>query len=364
MLSTSSRRSSWWAELSEFGEEVLMVSRLKLGITQIEMAKRCGLSQSEISRMERGLVTPKDIPSFESICSGYNLNQKDCDQYRELVLGVKAKRGQYDLVPDLLKIETTNIINLHKRGNPTLAYEQAKSLREWYINHNAAVTEKTLENISELILLESSCLWDVFPPDKAKIMTDELLKLSYKLTKMTNSQIVKNNLLINLGFRAYLMKNFTEADLHFGNVDLEKLSNSKFDILRIQIVVSGKNQNIKRLADLENIATDLVSKNLGITATERAYLYEGLANAYGTIDPTKAYVFIKKSIDLLNTEANKPDFWKLRYIQSVRTLSLIVSIRKSLKDTAFDKNINNALRLCDEGGFARHKQQILQWLNV
>lgn len=340
----------------------MLISRLKLNITQTEIARICGISQSEVSRLERGLVTPKDIPSFESVCVSYKLDIIQKDKYAELVLGRKSKTITNDLVPPLLKLQVNNILDLHKRGNPLLAYEQAKSLREWYTNNTGVITEKALEYISELILLESSCLWDTLPPEKAKKMTEDLLLLSYKLTTMSSSPVIKNNLLLNLGFRAYLQNNFSEAELHFSKVSLDKISGSKFNILRAQIVISGKNQNLKRLELLETAAVKLVSQKQNITNTEVAYLFEGLANAYSHINSGKAYLYIKKSIMLLNSESGKPKFWKLRYIQSSRTLSLIVKDSRRLKDRYFNTIVHRALKLCDEGGFIRHKQQILQSL--
>jgi predicted transcriptional regulator len=47
----------------------ILAARMELGLTQVELAQRCGIRQSNISRIENGTVSPS-IATLQKIAAG------------------------------------------------------------------------------------------------------------------------------------------------------------------------------------------------------------------------------------------------------------------------------------------------------
>ena len=50
----------------------LQEARARAGLTQVELSKRCGIDQAEISRIERGMANPS-VETLERIATGLNM---------------------------------------------------------------------------------------------------------------------------------------------------------------------------------------------------------------------------------------------------------------------------------------------------
>jgi len=88
-LDLEAQKMHWRSRLLDFGEDVLLEKRRKLRKTQLEISKNIGLNQSQISRLERGLTRPLDIPTIEAVCSAYKLSLKEKQEYFKLSLGIE-----------------------------------------------------------------------------------------------------------------------------------------------------------------------------------------------------------------------------------------------------------------------------------
>ena len=96
--------------------------------------------------------------------------------------------------------------------------------------------------------------------------------------------------------------------------------------------------------------------NPKVDQINKAYLMEGLGKAYSFIDKKKAISVLHDSQELMDSLISNPLFWKIRYVQLIRSYLMATS---GLDEERLKiKNIDLALRICDQCGFMRHKQQI------
>src|SRR6266567_1202595 len=134
------KQSFWRSNLYEFCEEVLVVNRKKYKLSQKTIAGNLGINQSEVSRIERGIVKPKNIVITKSICDVYRLNLHEKQKYLELTSGI-SNYIDTSLVASLLDSQIDSIAILNRSGSPMPAITQSKQLREW-ITSNINLNDK------------------------------------------------------------------------------------------------------------------------------------------------------------------------------------------------------------------------------
>ena len=80
-------RGEWFQHLAEFG---LLLAQKREGraISQSEMARRIGTSQSRISRIEMGLGIPKDLPIAQAYAVCYQLGAEETQEWLQLLYGL------------------------------------------------------------------------------------------------------------------------------------------------------------------------------------------------------------------------------------------------------------------------------------
>ncbi|HKC04703.1 MAG TPA: helix-turn-helix transcriptional regulator [Patescibacteria group bacterium] len=359
-----SQKSHWWSLLSEFGEEVLVKKRLLLVITQDEMARRCGINQSEISRIERGLATPQNVPTFSNICEQYKLNLNEKDKFAELVTGTKNPHNTDTSsgILRLLKDQIAFVANLNRSGNPKMAIKQSEIIRAWLNNDSTKFTisndKKIKMQLSLLLLEESAAWWDVAGNK------DELIKMTRALLAESLSLDPNDNFyLTNEVFHAYILGNYAKAIEIFPKIKNIKTNdghNWGIELLRIRAIVSAQTNDLHIFTHLESEVKKQLS-NSRVDDVNKAYLLEGLGKAYSFLDKDKAIQFLSESQKLMDSLILSPLFWKIRYVQLSRSWLMATKSMPKERNKIL-KNINIALQICDQCGFIRHKNQILELL--
>ncbi|HET7099077.1 MAG TPA: helix-turn-helix transcriptional regulator [Patescibacteria group bacterium] len=356
-----SQKSYWWSLLSEFGEEVLLVRRVALGITQADMAKRCGIDQSEISRIERGLATPQNIPALNNLCKEYKLNNDHKERFAELVTGTKNPQT-YDNsrgISQLLKDQIVFVANLNRSGNPKMAIKQSEIIRTW-VNNKATKSiisnnKKIIKQFSLLLLEESAAWWDIAEDENELIMKTKPLLREAFLLDPNNSFYLTNQ-----AFHYYILGKYDKAmDIIPKIIDIKTNDghNWGIELLRIRTVIAAKIQDLRLFRNLEREIQKQLSSSV-VDQINKAYLLEGLGKAYSYIDKKKALSILHESQTLMDSLISNPIFWKIRYVQLARSWMI------ATKDTPIErkkilKKIEMALQICDQCGFFRHKKQIL-----
>ncbi len=357
------KKSYWRSELYEFCEEAFVNNRKAFKLTQKRISSILGLNQSEISRIERGVTTPKDITTIEAICAAYRLTPAQRSKYLELTYGLPTNNTS-DLLSELVDTQTAFIANLNRSGSPMLAIKQSENLREWLENNivlangnNANIKDK----ICHLLLEESAAWWDVMVPDKTQAITEPLIEKMEKFSEEDKSSLSKDYLLTNKGFHSYIKGDNHEAKDYFEKVINSELLKGKlwgYEVLRAYTVTVGKLKDAAALSRAENRIYQLV-QDPKIDDTQKGYLLEGLGQAYINLNHVKSQNFFDAAYKHINEARKNPNFLNIRYVQLTRSyllfLNKIASNTVNLLDVA-----KSALDETEKSGFVRHQQQIQQ----
>ena len=124
------------SRLQEFGAEVLRPKRLKQGLTQQQMARKIGIHQSRISRIERGLGKPEDYASARAFVVHYQLDRADAEVWLHLLFGL----------PDL-RLGISSPIYRSQAYLPLAAAEQ-----DVFLEHLVALNQDYLHRIYQIRL--------------------------------------------------------------------------------------------------------------------------------------------------------------------------------------------------------------------
>lgn len=374
----SAQKSSWCADLSEFGEVVLKPRREKLGLTQQQIAKIVGLNQSQISRIEQGLSRPADPPTLDSIVNAYRLNQKEKDYLCQLFVGVETIRAKVGetLTPvlDLLDKQTSFIARANRSGNPQVAAQHAGSIRDW-ISKTKGLFGKAIWDtefpiiLSRLLLEESAAIWDTVNPKELKFITATLLKSQKEVAAKANAESVRKEaelfLLINKSFHHYIAGNYQPALVGFLRaVESAQLKKSHWhvEILRGILVTSGAVGDLNKLKSTEGQVQKFIEK-FSPSRTNHFYLLEGLARGYKNFDPAYSLKLLEEAWGLMTKARKEGDYLLIREVQLVRTALLTLIAAGENRPSALKEIATPTLNLCRNHGFTRHEQQILELIN-
>lgn len=363
------KQSFWRSNLYEFCEEVLIINRKKHGLSQKIIAEQLGINQSEISRIERGIVKPKNIVTSETLCDIYKLSPIQKQKYLELTTGV-SERVDNTLLSNLIDTQISSIANLNRSGSPTPAIEQSKQLREW-IESNINLNDKTNyymnEKVSHLMLEESAAWWDILVPEETFERTNSLIDKMGKIAAISNANtnLASVYLSINKGFHAYILEDYKNAKNHFADVISSTFLDKTlwgYEVIRAYSVTLGKLSDFNSLSQIENLIYKIVNDN-SVEDSAKGYLLEGLGRAYTDINAKKAQTYFELAFNHINVAKKDPNFLKIRHIQLTRSyLSLLKKLPTSQEKLV--QIATPALSEAEKSGFIRHKLQIVNLLNI
>lgn len=358
-------RSFLFSALYEFCEEILLPKRKQQGLTQKDVSKKLDLNQSEISRIERGLVRPKDMATIQAVCNLYDLTLAEKQKYFSLTTGISQEKNLIDTMTSLLNEQTNFIAQLNRSGHPKTAIEHCKHLRNWVeslISFSEYNNKNLLGSILHLLLEESAAWWDIVPPKKLDLKTVPLLN---KMSLLANSLKKVGDgdsylyIHINKGFHEYVKGHYKNAQDYFNKVlenPLIKNHPWEIEIIRASAVIAGKLKDISALRTYEQIIEKQVSKSKN--PAHKEYLLEGLGSGYSEIDNRKALALYNKAWEYMRQASLQQEFLMIRKIQLTRSY---VYLLKNLlvKREALKRIAESALNEANKAGFVRHQKQIL-----
>lgn len=359
----NSIKSHWWTQLSEFGEEVLLQRRKKYYVTQSQVASITGLNQSEISRLERGLTTPRDLPTLNAISDAYRLTGDEKQKYIELIFGSKQFNQESKLLFDFLSKQINSMADLNRSGNSLAAAQQLELTKDWLkLNWISLPNKEELVKILSYALLEESAAWwDIINPEDLKLKVEPLLNEGAILAK--NRPDTADYYKLNKGFNFYIKNDYKNAkkilySINEDNINLGKHWRS--ELARVKIITAGRLGEIEEVKKNEKRILSLIENN-EIGNIEKAYLLEGVARAYSSLNHSDSIKIIEKAYRIISAIENSPNFWKVRSVQISRTFLEIAHKDKQLFNQL--RNLaNKAITWCDKYNFTRHKKQIISIL--
>jgi len=151
-------KSHQWSNLNEFGEQVLRPRRDALGLSQPQMAKKIGVDQSRISRVEHG-EKPKDAPTAQKYIDAYKLTQQEAECWRQLIFGHPPT--SFFPPEDLALVDglIDSIRDISIQGNPTQAIKIVDQLDRWLLEkgrHASSVQYSQIRTRHGWLLLEKA----------------------------------------------------------------------------------------------------------------------------------------------------------------------------------------------------------------
>lgn len=358
------QKSFWWVSLLEFGEDVLAKKRRFSKLTQQDISQKCGLSQSEISRIERGLAKPRDIPTIKAVCDVYQLSKSEKERYLELTTGLINLKSQddYSLIKELIESQIQFVSLTNRRGNPKIAIDQAELLVNW-LDHSFEKTMKKDPYISQaislLILEESAAWWDIVSPENIDLFTKQLIRRMKFLSPFAGNHYY----LINQGFHFYIKGKYRKANQIFESIlKNTKLVNTSWaiELIRANTISLGKLKNFSKLQNNQFLINQyLLQKD--ISNLNKAYLLEGLGRSYSEIKPELSLKILKKANKLLEIAREEPDFINIRFIQHRRSYLEALKRNFAAHNTLLEI-ASPALEIAEKHNFLRHRNQIIKIL--
>ncbi|GIV76312.1 MAG: hypothetical protein KatS3mg050_0706 [Litorilinea sp.] len=376
------------SHLQEFGEEVLRPKRLKLGLTQQQMAQRVGIDQSRISRIERGLGKPEDYSTARAFILHYQLSKPQQDEWLHLLFGVTVQnqadllRGTSLFIPDpqdpsctgypeqnfflehLLTVHqdyTQRIYQVRLDGNPHLAIEMANflsaQLRSLVHGLRSSTHQEVLLRLCAKVLFEkgTAYLETALPetvlaavkPICAEI--DEIAEALGRdaavagLSEMLLAGAYNINKRYDVGQRFYL-----QALEHVDIVDYQ------LRVLRGLAVSATYLHDPKRVMSVTHQARGLIERGQFSNWEQVCETLEGVGRAQGIMGSSSAYDYFDEAERIIHRNGHSP----------LRTLQLVVSRLEVARHIAPQDMVlleqigAQGMHLALERGYRRHANLI------
>lgn len=370
------------SRLQEFGAEVLRPKRLKLGLTQQQMARKIGIDQSRISRIERGFGKPDDYASARAFIVHYQLDRSDAEVWLHLLfglpdlgVGISSPIHSYHAYPPLPASEqdvflehlvTLNRDYLHRiyqirlEGNPALAMQMADfSATQLYSllqrNLSPEYQEMFLHLRAQVLFEKGTVYLETSLPETVLatvrpicIEIDEIAKVLgasevAALSAMLLAGAYNINKQYDSGRRLYL-----QALEHVGTVD------NQLRILRGLAVSASYLSDPKSVMWVASQTRSLLDGGRFSRWDQVCETLEGVGRAHGLIGSSSAYIFLDEAERLMGRHGPSP----LRMLQlAVSKLEVARHIAPREIDL-LEETGNQALRWAFEHGYRRHANLI------
>lgn len=356
---------------------VLRQLRKERGLKQIELAVEVAVDHSLISRWETGGVLPtsKDV---QHIAAVLGLTQDEAEELRyawrrdhECLLpgevDAPVLRSADDWI-ESLQVSIDCVRALRKAGQPRmalmlgrrdarLAFDRLRA-QSWTPGHSHALVE-----LSELLLEECKAGLDYIPSEAVRGgELDRALKLQRLASQSTDSGTAEVFHLIAREGVTYVAGNIGEAH----NLSISLLANHRIipaewlpEIVRACGINAGKLGDRSALERTEKELKSLIEERDDLAAGTHAFILEGVARGWSTIEPHQAEKVIEQAWSVREKSADSEAHSSLRYVQLVRSQSEIVLVTRSREDLdGILGKINSALEISMREGYDKYIQEL------
>jgi len=358
--------AKWQDDLRTFGECVLRRRRQEKSLTQKQMARRIGVDQSRVSRIERGLGTPKDYLTANVYARCYGLNPEETDQWFRLLFGIGAidnwSVSQADL--DHARAAPTGVYQVRIRGDPELAIHWAEELINWLKRKESHLSSSAhlrllLETHARLLYEQNTAQREILLPSTIVPLTQRVAREIRRIAKeLQDDQLhglahyCEGDAYYIAGHDSASVQHLTRA-LHYINNPDDQLA-----VTRVLALVWTNLDASKQFEACKSKARRLIEGGECLRLEQVCETQEGLARGQAEWGPEEALDFLEQAnatCTKLESD-NKRVF--LRRIQLART-ELEVRWRLCPRDTKTLETIGTqALGLFRGHAYQRHEQQI------
>lgn len=357
---------AWYTDLNTFGENVLRERRKQRGLTQQQMAERIGVDQSRVTRIERGLGVPKDLPTAQAYAKAYRLNKAQADRWYQLLYGLTA--DQITLSPHNLgaysqAFEDINVTRME--GNPQYAIRKAEVLID-YMSQQIGSLAPSLEalplfRLYARILFEKAAFYgecarrhDVIPHTKQVVK--DILRLAKRCHD--DHQIV--GLVYHAsGLACYVAGRYgPSASCLSKAVELIPEPVHQCWILRTLALDYARLGDGANYLKTEQRILNLIEQGQVGQQHMVCFAYEGLGRSRGVLGWSQALEYLRKGQAVYQHMKAANERAHIRMIQLGRSEIEVIQRRQPEDVALLDDQARALIFLATEDGYPRHATEI------
>ena len=357
-------RSARNADLQEFGEEVLRVRRKQLGISQQEMARRIGVHQSRVARVEIGTGTPKDYLTARKYVEHYKLNDEAANRFYQLVFGItpEAETLPQSFTREVILDSVETIHQVRVQGNPHLAGVRADALstRLTGLKKTVSTSSKVynaLLNAYAHVLNERSWIYkETLPPSNVPVVTKALINEIQKIAVSCRDKELYGLFNLQKASTFYMMGQYSSS-IPFLNIALENLKTEDNRLVALRVLALSWSYLGEKLRfeETETQIKRIMEAGRSLNLERICQSLEGLGRAQGILRLPKALRTIEEGWSIFKKMQREHVKAPFRHAQLVRShLEIVLSTQG--KKTEIIEDIGNAgLQVAQQYGYPRHE---------
>jgi len=359
--------------------DILKRQRLASKLTQTRLAALISVDATELSRWENGHKVPSP-GQLHDIFRRLDLPREACDLLWTAWARANPERIHPSFLPELerpeamadyLSASINHVRQLRKAGYPRNALDLSQRDAQVAVGRiqqfpATKLHGHLLTNLSELLLEECKAALDFMPRYQVRSGALEPLLRSMR-TLIKQSGTAESRFLHDLAEEGvtYVGGN---ADLAFKQVVQLVQWGSRIppswraEVLRAAAITAGKREDRETLETVEVLIHALLAEG-DLSASDKAFLLEGLGRSWGGITPGKGEEIIAQAWSLRSEASGSEGASLLRAVQLTRSEAEVVAAHRGVKnDGAIVLKIEDAIRISQSAGYDRYVHQLTRWL--
>ena len=358
-------RRLWYLDLYDFGQSVLKERRKILRLSQKQIAGMIGIDQSRISRIERGLGIPKDLPSAKAIAECYRLDEKTSKNWYQLIYGV-SPINEF-LTNNLIEAYQLKIDTQYKaqqRGGSELVIERTNIITEQLrktILSSSRIREPLQKTLAWLLLVQVGSYLEIGLPAELSGCTTPLIKEVQDIAKEYDDKHLLGSAYFNIGDVYYIKKQYEDA-IPWLNLASDLLKDDKDLSLRINRTLAlslANRQEKKEFLRVKERVMGLIDDGAFTTLRPVCQVLEGIGSGLGILkspnDALRVLEEAQNKYEIMITKDGKMPFLSVQIARS----QIEVMNNLGSKDKGLIEEIGKeGLRMASEYGFHRYENHI------
>jgi transcriptional regulator with XRE-family HTH domain len=363
----------WRSRRHEFGKKVLQHRRDELGLTQSQIAKRTGISQPWLSRIESGSYDNLSPEIVRVLAECYKLSQEERAEWFEILYAISPEN--VGSVPDAswtnydFRIEafTTDLKTIHRmraEGNTSLCLETAgdvaKRLQKFLKEISDAERQKPLLRLYALIKLEEAKAYTwCIPSDNIWAVTRPIVEEVKDIAKRGDDAELFGLAEFREG-DAYYIAGHHHLSQRLLNRALEKIADADTQlwILRNVALNWAYLAAEEHFRKVESAIQDLINRSSSFGLDRLCNALEGLARAQGILGLSEAFQTWSMGGEIYAKMKRENKMAPFREVELIRTQLELIRHFHPRATRRLEAIGQRGLFLAREFGYLRHEKYI------
>jgi transcriptional regulator with XRE-family HTH domain len=360
----------WWTDLTDFGD-LLRRKRESSGITQAQMAAKIGIDRSRISRIERGLGTPKGVPTATAFADAYNLNGDESREMFRLWFGTDPKGGYLRREIEIHNsIWSDMLYKIRIDGSPKLVIafvkERSEHLRD-YIRHlnNSRETVFYKKILANMFHEQATALMEVAPKSRIRAEVESSIKEMINIAQDCQDISFRGLANLHLGDTYYITGNYQKSLYYLEQAwpDVKDVD-AQLRLLRIKALDLAYLNEKTQVKKVGNQIFDIIEQGKFSTFEHVSLAYEGLGQAQSLVYLSQAFDNIQRGRTIYKRIEDEGKRAPIRCIQLARSELNAIAILSPTNKRLLESRGKEFLQLAQVLGYPRHEKKMLRLLKT